>query len=171
MHLQQCRLYTVSISGGGMEQKRYLLEHSFGHLVSTVARTFSVQLGKRFQQAGIDITTEQWHILMSLWNRDGQYQYELANCQDKDRASITRLIDNMEKRNLVVRIPSKTDRRTKLVYLTSKGRSLQDVLMQLVDQTIAVAVKGIDNEQVEQTKSVLKAIRKNLNIHEKNRGV
>jgi MarR family transcriptional regulator, lower aerobic nicotinate degradation pathway regulator len=49
---------------------------------------------------------------------------ELARILDLDKSSVTGLIDRAQRRGLVVRVPSTTDRRAVLVGLTDHGRSL-----------------------------------------------
>ena len=57
------------------------------------------------RHAGYDVTCEQWSVLVNLGKKNGQSQQELAGLICKDKTSVTRLIDNMEKHSLVVRIP------------------------------------------------------------------
>ena len=49
---------------------------------------------------------------------------ELARLLGLDKSSVTGLVDRAERRGLVVRVPSTTDRRAVLVGLTDRGRSL-----------------------------------------------
>jgi DNA-binding MarR family transcriptional regulator len=49
---------------------------------------------------------------------------ELARYLDLDKSSVTGLVDRAQRRGLVVRVPSATDRRAVLVSLTDHGRSL-----------------------------------------------
>ncbi len=49
---------------------------------------------------------------------------ELAKLLGLDKSSVTGLVDRAERRGLVARIPSTTDRRAVLVSLTTDGRSL-----------------------------------------------
>lgn len=72
------------------------------------------RLQKNFRNAGLEITIEQWSILYHLWKEDGLSQQELCTRTFRDKASITRLIDNIEKLGLVERIASKDDRRVKI---------------------------------------------------------
>lgn len=55
--------------------------------------------------------------------KDGVTQQELCNATFKDKPSMTRLIDNMERQHLVVRISDKKDRRTNLIHLTKQERN------------------------------------------------
>jgi hypothetical protein len=49
---------------------------------------------------------------------------ELARFLGLDKSSVTGLVDRAERRGLVARVPSTTDRRAVLVSLTDKGRAL-----------------------------------------------
>ena len=120
------------------------------------------RLNRTFTAAGHDVTGEQWRILMSLWHKDGQRQQDLADFAHRDKTSITRIIDSMEKRDLVVRVPDKLDRRQKLIYLTDKGKRQQESLMQIVRETSLEAQQGIEPEHLDVFRDVLAKIRDNL---------
>ena len=75
------------------------------------------RLQKNFRSAGLEITIEQWSVLYHLWKEDGLSQQELCNRTFRDKPSITRLIDNLEKQKLVKRVASPTDRRINLAWL------------------------------------------------------
>jgi len=49
---------------------------------------------------------------------------ELAKLLGLDKSSVTGLIDRAERRGLVARVPSPTDRRSSLVVLTDQAREL-----------------------------------------------
>ena len=74
----------------------------------------------------------------------------------------TIIVGNMEKNNLLVRVPSETDKRINLLYLTNKGKELQSVLFKAAMETSEKAVGGIDEKELEIAKKVLKQIRENL---------
>ncbi len=82
------------------------------------------RLQKKFKSSGLNLTIEQWSILYHLWKNDGQSQQELCNATFRDKPSITRLIDNLEKLNLVKRMAADSDRRINKVVKsqgTNKG--------------------------------------------------
>ena len=64
------------------------------------------RLQKKFNSAGLRITIEQWSVLYHLWKQDGKSQQELCNATFRDKPSITRLVDNLEKLQLVKRAAS-----------------------------------------------------------------
>jgi len=71
-----------------------------------------------------DITSEQWIILGRLDKKRGEYnQKELAKDTNKEQASITRIIDKLEKKGFVERTRSEKDRRQYIIHITDKGRA------------------------------------------------
>ena len=140
----------------------YNLEDSLGYLANRAARSLVNRLNHNFAEAGHDVTAEQWGLLLELWHQDGQCQQHLANNAGKDKTSIIRLIDGLEKRNLVVRIPCQIDRRHKLIYLTNRGKALQKELIPLVQKTLSEAQRDVAPKQMDNCKDVLQKIYRNL---------
>jgi DNA-binding MarR family transcriptional regulator len=120
------------------------------------------RLQKNFRQAGLDITIEQWSVLYHLWKEDCLNQQELCNRTFRDKPSITRLIDNLEKQKLVKRMPSKTDRRINLVCLTDAARELQDRTLDIANETMNEALQDITKEEIDIVKQVLQKVYDNL---------
>ena len=119
------------------------------------------RLQKNFRNAGLEITIEQWSILYHLWKEDGLSQQELCTRTFRDKASITRLIDNIEKLGLVERIASKDDRRVNMVYLTDAAKPLHEATYNLANQTMNEALQGISKEEIEIVKSVFQRVYEN----------
>ncbi|HLD51984.1 MAG TPA: MarR family transcriptional regulator [Sediminibacterium sp.] len=122
------------------------------------------RLQKNFRNAGLEITIEQWSVLYHLWKEDGLSQQELCNRTFRDKPSITRLIDNLEKQHLVKRVASPTDRRINLVQLTDAAKDLQQITIDLANQTMAEALVGVDKKDIETVKSVFQKVYDNLTL-------
>ena len=71
---------------------------------------------------------------------------------------MTRLIDNMERQHLVVRISDKKDRRTNLIHLTKAGRELETKARRVANQTLKEALKGVKLEELSVGQELLKKI-------------
>ena len=99
-----------------IEQFNFDIRLIFAILNGKVSAAINRKLSRNFRQNGLEITPEQWTVLIFLWEKDGVTQQELCNATFKDKPSMTRLIDNMERQHLVVRISDKKDRRTNLSY-------------------------------------------------------
>lgn len=137
-----------------------------GELYSVInamaAASVARRMQKNFRNAGLDITIEQWSILYHLWKEDGLSQQELCNRTYRDKPSITRLIDNLEKLNLVKRTASVSDRRVNLVSLTDAAQEIQQTTIDLANQTMNEALVGITKDEIEIVKKVLQQVFDNL---------
>jgi DNA-binding MarR family transcriptional regulator len=122
------------------------------------------RLQKNFRQAGLEITIEQWSVLYHLWKEDCLSQQELCNRTFRDKPSITRLIDNLEKQKLVRRMASKTDRRINLVCLTQAAVEMQEMTILIANQTMDEALEGISREEINVVKSVFQRVYDNLTV-------
>lgn len=140
----------------------YKLEESFAFIAGRSALALSRIMEQKFREAGNDITSEQWSVLVKLWETDGKTQQELCCGTNKDKPSITRLIDNLERSNLVVRIPDKDDRRINLIYLTPKGKEMKSALMEIALETYKTALDGIKDENVLIARDVLIKVFNNI---------
>ena len=132
-----------------------------GKASTAVAR----RLQKKFNASGLNITIEQWSVLYHLWKEDGLSQQELCTATFRDKPSITRLVDNLEKSGLVKRVSAQNDRRINKVYLTRQAQSLQEESMALAEETIIEALEGVPAEHINLCKEVLQKVYDNLNNH------
>lgn len=146
---------------------KYDIDNSFGTIVHWAERALINRLNQNFRSGGYDITVEQWRVLVNLWNREGQSQRELAEAVHKDKTGMTRILNGMEKRDLVVRTPDKADARNKLIYLTRKGREYQQALVVLTRKTLDEALHGIAEEELQRSKNVLRRVIRNLTASQK----
>ena len=135
---------------------------SFGHKVNKSARLMTQRLGRNFKENNFDITTEQWRILLDLWREDGQTQNNLAESTGKDEPSVSRIINTMEKHDLVQRTRHPHDRRTNLIYLTEAGKNLKEGLISMGRKTNTQTTEGIDLEELTICIRVLDKVIKNL---------
>ena len=71
---------------------------------------------------------------------------------------MTRLIDNMERQHLVVRISDKRDRRTNLIHLTKTGRELEGKAFVIANQTLKEGLKEISMDDLKIAQEVLRKI-------------
>lgn len=137
-----------------------------GELYSFITGKASIaiarRLQKKFNAAGLQLTIEQWSVLYQLWKDDGKSQQELCNATFRDKPSITRLVDNLEKLQLVKRVPSENDRRINKVYLTTQAHQLQEQTMQLAEETLNEALEGVPPEHINLCKEVLQHVYDNL---------
>lgn len=127
-----------------------------------VSMAINRMMYRNFRREGLDITPEQWTVLAFLWREDGVTQQTLCNSTFKDKPSMTRLIDNLAKQNLVFRSTSIKDRRSNFIHLTDMGKSIKEKANLAVQQTMDSALAGIDSEGLKQVRALLMAVFGNI---------
>ncbi len=134
----------------------------YSFITGKASTAIARRLQKKFNAAGLNITIEQWSVLYHLWKEDGRSQQQLCNATYRDKPSITRLVDNLERLNLVKRVPSESDRRINLIYLTKQAQKLEEETMQIADETLFEALKTVPPERIDICKEVLQIVYDNL---------
>lgn len=145
-----------------MSDNQFKKSELYSFITGKATVAISRRLQKNFKEAGIDVTIEQWSVLYQLWKEDGLSQQQLCDATFRDKPSITRLVDNMEKNNLVRRIGNKKDRRINLIHLTSQGRALEEESMVVANKTLNEALLGVSPEKIEVAREVLQVVYDNL---------
>lgn len=133
-------------------------------MMSKLMKEIKAIMTNALKEHNIDLSKEQVIVLKKLLDTDGRPQSDLALVTSRDKTSLTRLLSTMEKKKLIRRQQSKIDKRKNLVFITNKGREeftkATPIVLNIIDQ----AITGIDEKQIEQTKSMLMDIYNNLNI-------
>ena len=89
----------------------------------------------------LGVHTGQEMILLQLWLEEGIPQSQLAASMEVEPPTATKMLQRMERARLIERRPDPEDARVSRVYLTERGRALEqpvlDVWKQLEVQTVA----------------------------------
>jgi len=141
---------------------KYNFNDSFGFIVVKTGRLIENRLKINFEKNNIDITPQQWSVLTYLWNEDGITQQQLANAFSKDKTSMTRLLNNMEKKELIIRKQDAKDKRNKRILLTYKSKLIKKDTIKIAEKTLVETLVGIDHDNLKLSKKVLKKINNNL---------
>ncbi|RTR36150.1 MarR family transcriptional regulator [Robertmurraya yapensis] len=108
------------------------------------------------------ITTEQWAVLRTLHESDQITQKDLSVRTDKDQATLTKILDLIENRELIKRVPNPTDRRSFLIEITDKGASLVEELTNFIEEIFTKIVNGIEHEKLATFQEVLHSLETNI---------
>jgi len=138
------------------------LDDSYGYLINLAAQRLKYELHQTFQAKGYDVTPEQWAVLNRLWEQDGLSQVDLAERTFKDKPGTTRILNLLEKKEIVVRRPDESDRRVLRVFLTRIGKDLKDKLIPCAQEVLAKSGKNLSKEELVQFKLTLNQILRNL---------
>jgi DNA-binding MarR family transcriptional regulator len=135
-------------------------QDSLGYLVRDLHRSFdrllSAQLGLH------DVLSGQWSALRVLWDEDNLSQVQIAERMKIERASLTMLINGMEKKGLITRTQDPSDKRKLCVRLTPKGRAMKRHLLPIGDAVNARATQGLSKQEIKTIKDLIKRMTANF---------
>lgn len=97
------------------------LEEHTGVLIKKAARLFERVANMNLEELGV--TYSQTIFLVRLWDKDGQTQTELTRSSGLKQPTVVRILDRMDRDNLVKRIGNKLDKRSYHFFLTVKAKN------------------------------------------------
>lgn len=132
--------------------------------IGKTAKMLNSHVTDIFSENNIPITKQQWIILKILNENtdEGIIQNKLAFITERNKASLTRLINGMENKNLVSRVRSQKDTRKKIISTTEKGTELFLKTKPLMMSSIIKVQEGVTEEEVMVLKNILLKIQKNI---------
>ena len=135
---------------------------SLGYLTGLASRLLSNLLGRRFQEAGIEMTAEQWGAIILLLNDDTMTQGQLGERLYLEKSSVSRLVGGLERRGWVVRTKSPDDSRQKLVSATPKALETAERCAVIARAILKEAQGGMTEDEQLVCRSFLARIIANL---------
>ncbi|GAW93353.1 MarR family winged helix-turn-helix transcriptional regulator [Calderihabitans maritimus] len=115
----------------------------------------------REELAPFGVTPAQYGVLNCLWNKDQQTPKQISETLHLDGSTLTGVLDRMEQKGLVRRIPDPHDRRTVRIALTSKGQELKRPLEQAIVRANNKVLENLSEEEVRQIKRLLDRLSEN----------
>lgn len=119
-------------------------------------------LQRTLKQHGISMTFEMLQVLSCLWREQGVIQQLLAEHTFKSKASLSSLMNTLEKRGYIERRTEPSDRRNKRVYLTPEGEQCWRRILPILDDLYARFEKNIGLERLRGITSGLTCIHDEL---------
>lgn len=135
---------------------------NFGAFIDRTLRMIRLDLGKRLKAQGVDITPEQWMILSSLYETNGQSQTEIGSNSFKNAPTVSRIIDLLCKKGLTERQRFENDRRSYKIFLTEAGKATVEKAYPAIAATRRKGAQGMSNEEYKNLVSTLNKIFDNL---------
>ncbi|MFK8037481.1 MAG: MarR family winged helix-turn-helix transcriptional regulator [Crocinitomicaceae bacterium] len=120
------------------------------------------KIEERLEENGLDISKMQFLLLRSVYQKEGICQNELAFFSNRNKSSLTRAINTLEKKNYIARMASKEDRRINQLFITKQGLQMLEKAKPLFLDMAALIESGLSKEEIEATINTLKKIQKNV---------
>ena len=115
---------------------------------------------------GVPLTPEQFMLIDLLWNQGSMTQQQLADQMQKDKNSVTKLVDAIEKKGFVVREQNLKDRRANTLVLTEKALQLRDGAKRKGISILDNILEGISEEELRLFLSTLRKLNLNMSMED-----
>ncbi|WP_114418271.1 MarR family winged helix-turn-helix transcriptional regulator [Marinospirillum perlucidum] len=135
---------------------------SLGHLTGLASRLFNQLLHKRFKEAGIELTAEQWGVILVLVNQEPSTQRQIGELLYLEKSSVSRSIKGLEKRGWIQVRKADDDARIKLISLTPQAMSVVDQCSAIARNVLQDAQAGLTADEVAVNQAHLAEIIGNL---------
>lgn len=108
-----------------------------------------------------DLAGARGRVIFALWNEDNIPIKKLVEKTSLDKATLTGIIDRLERDGFVKRIPSQKDKRITLISRTGKDEIFKEKVPQVSDQQNELFYKGFSTREIEDFENYLKRILEN----------
>ena len=103
----------------------------------------------------LELTGMQWEPVLMLWLKRADTVAGLARVSQMGVASMTRMLDRLEEKDLLRRERSETDRRVVNLHLTPKGRKAASKIWPIVVEGMHIHLDGFRREELAQLNDLL----------------
>lgn len=117
---------------------------------------------REFDKKKLGITVDQWVLLKIIDESQPISQKDLANKSKRDPASITRTLDILERKQILVRETIPDNRRQYDVKLSPYGSEFVKQHMKMISEHRKTSIKGLSEKDLQKLKSMLLKIQDNM---------
>ncbi|MCB0506944.1 MAG: MarR family transcriptional regulator [Chitinophagales bacterium] len=138
------------------------MNFNYGYILESTAKKIKLELQRKFNEIGVDITVDQWVVLFELHTHGTQNQVALCEHCSKDAPTITRIIDLLLKKELVNRDGCTEDRRRFNISLSKKGKQLIQKLLPVIIEFRIKGWHGLTEKDIAHIERITNKIQENL---------
>ncbi len=121
-------------------------------------------ISAKLRQEDVPLTPEQFMLIDLLWNNGEMSQQQLADLMQKDKNSVTKLVDAIERKGFVVRKQNLSDRRSNTLVLTEKANQLKPGAKQKGISILDEMLAGINEEELVAFLKTLRKLNSNMDL-------
>ncbi|MCE7698240.1 MAG: MarR family transcriptional regulator [Methanobacterium paludis] len=109
-----------------------------------------------------DITHEQWFVLRTITNTDFSTQKVIADLTNKGKSTLTRILDQLEQKNLIERRVNDEDRRSIVLVETNKGKTIVQQILPVENEIRTRIRNGISEDEIVYLNNMFKKFLENI---------
>ena len=121
-------------------------------------------IAAKLRQENVPLTPEQFLLIDLLWNQGSMSQQQLADQMHKDKNSVTKLVDAIERKGFVYRQQNASDRRSNTLVLTENALELRDHAKQKGISILDEMLEGISEAELRSFLSTLNKLNVKMTI-------
>lgn len=115
------------------------------YLIHDLARAARRRFDEQARERGL--TMPQWRVIGQLSKTSEISQVALASLVDMDPMTLSRIVDRLEGKGLVERIPDPNDNRAKLVRATVKAQEMMAGIRRVARDVYEEALQGLSEDE------------------------
>lgn len=139
-----------------------------GFLITQIKQVQGRIFDALLQKAGIEeFNGAQGRILYVLWQEDGLPIIEVAKRTGLAKTTLTSMLERMDEKGFLKKVPDSKDRRILRIFLTAKAQRLSDQYNKVSDEMSQIFYKGFSDEEIVAFENTLEKILGNLVHQEK----
>lgn len=123
-------------------------------------------IASMLKKQDVPLTPEQFLLIDLLWNQGEMSQQQLADKMQKDKNSVTKLVDAIERKGFVIRKQNSSDRRSNTIVLTEKAELLKNEAKQKGILILDNMLEGITEKELRSFLDTLHKLNSNMTISE-----
>jgi DNA-binding MarR family transcriptional regulator len=136
------------------------LDSYLPYLLNRAGVRIATAFGEEVRPLGA--TLPMWRVLAALRERDGRRMGELSATTSIEVSTLTRLVDQMERKDLVVRRRDPEDARAVALHVTAAGKRLTRRIVPIAERYEKVALKGFAPAEADALRSALRRLYGNM---------
>lgn len=136
------------------------LDSYLPYLVNRAGARIAAAFSEEVRPLGASL--QMWRVLAALREQDGRRMGDLSETTSIEVSTLTRLVDNMEEKGLVVRRRATEDARAVLLHATPAGRRLTQRIVPIAERYEQVALAGFNAGEAETLKAALRRLYANM---------
>ena len=151
---------SLSTDAGAAAVGVHPIRENTSFVLAKVCKAHRAYVGGLLAEHGLHVGQEM--VLIELWQEDGLRGGDLAVRLGVEPPTVTKMLRRLEGCGLVERRQDPKDARSFRVYLTERGRALEDAVARCWAQTEATALAGLRSGERETFQKLLIRVRSNL---------
>lgn len=109
-----------------------------------------------------DLTKGQYMYLVRVCESPGLIQEELSSLLNVDRTTVSRAVNKLENKGLIVKKNDEHNKKIKRLYPTEKGKEIYPFIIREHEHSNRVALKGLSESEIKTLYHLLQRIRENV---------